>query len=130
MHIGHIRMFEEAKKMGDELVVIVHSDDWLYQKKGFVFMTASERCELIRAFKWVDRVYFTDSLDRSASSALMEIRPDVFANGGDRNEEDSKNPDSSLYKDTQTCKELGITMIFGVGGSKIQSSSKLTYGRN
>ena len=29
LHIGHVRMFEEAKKFGDKLVVILNNDNWL-----------------------------------------------------------------------------------------------------
>ena len=34
LHIGHVRMFKEAKKLGDELIVVVNCDDWLMRKKG------------------------------------------------------------------------------------------------
>ena len=37
VHIGHIRMIIEASKHGD-VIVVANSDDWLYRKKGFVFM--------------------------------------------------------------------------------------------
>ena len=29
VHIGHVRMFDEAKKLGDELVVVINNDNWL-----------------------------------------------------------------------------------------------------
>ncbi|MEK7493790.1 MAG: adenylyltransferase/cytidyltransferase family protein [Patescibacteria group bacterium] len=32
IHVGHVRMFEEAKKLGDELVVILNNDNWLRTK--------------------------------------------------------------------------------------------------
>ena len=43
IHIGHIRMMKEAKALGDKLVVIRNNDNWLKQKKGFVFMPELER---------------------------------------------------------------------------------------
>jgi hypothetical protein len=62
----------------------------------------------------------------SISRELLEIRPHIFANGGDRNEKDSKDPNSSLYKDIEMCKKLGIEIVFNVGyGGKIRSSSEL-----
>jgi len=33
LHIGHIRMFKEARALGDELVVILNNDNWLNKKK-------------------------------------------------------------------------------------------------
>ena len=38
IHIGHVRMFEASRKLGDKLVVIMNNDNWLRYKKGFVFM--------------------------------------------------------------------------------------------
>ena len=38
VHVGHIRLILDAAKFGD-VIVIANSDQWLYRKKGFVFMT-------------------------------------------------------------------------------------------
>ena len=43
VHIGHIRMFEDARKLGDYLVVILNNDNWLIDKKGFSFLEEEER---------------------------------------------------------------------------------------
>ena len=43
VHVGHIYHLKEAKSLGDRLVVILHSDQWLINKKGFVFMPYNER---------------------------------------------------------------------------------------
>ncbi len=133
IHIGHVRLFERARALGDELVVILNNDNWLRKKKKHVFMEQEERKEIIESLRPVDRVVLTkheeDPSDMSVSSMLEEIRPDIFANGGDRNEKDAANPSSSLYKDINTCKELGIEMIFNIGdGGKVQSSSWLLEG--
>ncbi|MBI2355799.1 MAG: adenylyltransferase/cytidyltransferase family protein [Candidatus Doudnabacteria bacterium] len=130
LHPGHIRLFHDAKKLGDELVVILNNDNWVLKKKGYVFMNERERKEVIKAIKYVDHVVITNhqpnAKDMSVSKELRELKPDIFANGGDRNEKDAANPKSSLYTDIQTCKKLGIKMIFNVGhGGKIQSSSEL-----
>lgn len=133
IHIGHVRMFERARALGDELVVILNNDNWLRKKKNHVFMPQEERKEIIEALRPVDRVVITghppDPKDMSVSHELRELRPDIFANGGDRNEKDAANPASSLYKDIKTCEELKIGMVFGVGhGGKVQSSSWLLEG--
>jgi len=130
LHIGHVRMFENARALGDELVVILNNDNWLRAKKGFAFMTEKERKEVIEALRVVDRVVITrhkpKDPDMSVSRALRAVRPHIFANGGDRNPANAADPQSSLYKDLGTCKALGIEMVFNVGkGGKIQSSSWL-----
>ena len=124
IHIGHIRMFQEAKALGDELVVILNNDNWLADKKGKPFMPGEERKEIIEAIKGVDRVVLTDHTphdpDRSVCRALREIKPDIFANGGDRHPEGDPVPEVAL------CSELGIQMVYNVGaGGKVQSSSWL-----
>lgn len=120
MHVGHVRMFLEAKKLGDRLVVIVNNDNWLRKKKGYVFMPESERKELIKGYGAVDDVILTehtiDDPDMTVCRALEALRPDVFANGGDRGA--SNTPESEL------CDRLGIEMAYNVGdGGKVQSSS-------
>ncbi len=122
VHIGHVRLFQEAKKLGDELVVIINNDNWLRTKKGFAFMSSEDRKEIIEAFRYVDRVYITtheeNSLDTSVCRELETIRPDIFANGGDRHHDNI--PEYVL------CQRLGIEMAFNVGaGGKIRSSSDL-----
>ncbi len=130
IHIGHIRLFEEAKKLGDELVVILNNDNWMHAKKGYSFMSESDRREIIQSLRAVDRVIMTDhkkdDSDRSICRQLKKVRPDIFANGGDRDEKDADNPNSSLYKEKQIHKKFGIKMVYNVGkGGKVRSSSAL-----
>lgn len=123
IHVGHVRMIQEAKKLGDRLIVVVNNDHWLRKKKGHVFMRQEQRCEIIAALADVDEVMLTDHepdcADMSVCPALRAIRPHVFANGGDRF--DDNIPEAVL------CRELGIETVFNVGfGGKVQSSSWLT----
>ncbi len=59
IHIGHIRLINEAKALGDELVVIMNNDHWLRAKKGYIFMPQKERKELLMALSAVDKVIYT-----------------------------------------------------------------------
>jgi cytidyltransferase-like protein len=122
LHIGHVRMFEAARKLGDRLVVILNNDNWLKYKKGFAFMPEKERKEIIESFPSVDKVVITghkpNTDDISICNELKKIRPAIFANGGDRK------PDGDPVPEVALCKELGIKMVYNVGkGGKIQSSS-------
>lgn len=136
IHIGHVRMFERAKALGDELVVILNNDNWLVKKKGYAFMPEKERKEVIEALRAVDRVVITKHKpdangpkDMSVSHILEELKPDIFANGGDRNEKNAADPASSLYWDIGTCRDIGAEMVFNIGkGGKVQSSSWLLNG--
>jgi D-beta-D-heptose 7-phosphate kinase/D-beta-D-heptose 1-phosphate adenosyltransferase len=122
IHVGHIRMFREAKKLGDELVVILNNDNWLRAKKIHVFMPEQERKEVLEALGPVDRVVVTkhgkQPKDMSVCRELAELRPNIFANGGDRKLDN--------IPEVPLCNEIGCKMIFNVGdGGKMQSSSWL-----
>lgn len=124
IHIGHVRMFENARKLGDRLVVILNNDNWLRAKKGFAFMPEEERAEIIKAFPFVDDVVITNHVpndpDRSVRRELEQLKPDIFANGGDRKNEND-------IPEAAVCKKYGIEMVFNIGyGGKVQSSSWLT----
>src|SRR3989338_3479046 len=122
IHIGHVRLFQEAKKLGTELVVILNNDNWLRRKKGYFFMNQKERKEVIEHIKGVDRVVITshpqNPTDMSVCAALMKVRPNIFANGGDRFADN--------IPEVAICNKLECKMKFNVGrGGKVKSSSWL-----
>ena len=124
VHIGHVRLFNEAKKLGDELVVVINNDNWLQLKKGYVFMPEHERKEIIEAFEAVDRVILSshekNTKDISISKDLRKLRPNVFAKGGDRHVGNIPTPEVLV------CQEIGCEIVNDVGwGGKVQSSSDL-----
>ena len=119
LHVGHIRHFKGAKALGDELIVILNTDRWLRKKKGYVFMPFKERKEIIESVIYVDRVVECIDKDVSVAKTLATIKPDIFAKGGDRGI--GNIPKSEI----DICKKLGIRIVCGVGGKKIQSSSEL-----
>tara|TARA_A100001015_G_scaffold308582_1_gene406453 strand:- start:6548 stop:7306 length:759 start_codon:yes stop_codon:yes gene_type:complete len=122
LHIGHLRMFQEARKLGDYLIVIVNSDDFLLKKKGFIFMPSQERKEIIEGLSCVDEVVDAIDKDHTVSQTIASICKDnhtyLFANGGDRAKPDSI-PESDI------CDKNNVQLIFNIGGEKIQSSSDL-----
>jgi len=122
VHVGHVHLFNAAKALGHELVVILNNDNWLRKKKGVVFMPQKERKELIEAFKAVDRVVLTshqeNTIDMSVVKELRKIKPNIFANGGDRTH--------SNIPEVPVCEEIKCKMVFNVGDpTKVQSSSWL-----
>lgn len=122
VHIGHVRMFEEARALGDVLVVILNNDNWLEKKKGHFFMSQKERREILESIRWVDKVMLTrhprNAQDMSVCAELRRLKPDIFANGGDRK--------LGNVPEVGVCREIGCRMVFNVGrGGKVQSSSWL-----
>ena len=117
VHIGHIRMILEASKHGD-VIVVANSDDWLYRKKGFVFMEFDQRAEILASIKGVVKVSGVNDSDTTVCEAIRRLKPDIFANGGDRKIHNT--PEQAV------CEELGVEMLWGIGGErKANSSSSL-----
>jgi len=122
VHKGHLRMFKNAKSLGDKLIVVLNNDDFLLRKKGFIFMGQEERKEIIEGFECVDEVVISIDKDLTVCKTLEHLseenKVNIFANGGDRR-------DTSDIPESKVCKEYDIQMIFNIGGDKVQSSSDL-----
>ena len=82
-HVGHLRLLERARALGDVLVVGVSTDALNLAKKGRppVF-PEDERVALIRALRCVDEVFLEESLERKREY-LLRHRADVLAMGDD-----------------------------------------------
>ena len=117
IHIGHLEYLKMAKDLGDYLIVIVNNDYQSNLKKGKSFMCELDRVEIVKALKLVDEVFLSIDKDRTVCKSLEKLKPDIFANGGDRSTEE--------IPEAEVCMNFNIKMIDGLG-DKIRSSSKLT----
>lgn len=117
IHIGHIKYLKDSRKLGDKLIVILNNEIQVKMKKGCSFMPLNERIEILRSLRFVDDVVVSIDKDSSVCKTLEMLKPDIFAKGGDRTIDN--------IPEKATCEKLGIKMVFGVGGGKIQSSSWL-----
>ncbi len=82
-HLGHLRLFERAKKLGDYLIVAVQDGDFIlkYKPEAKVLYTTEQRMDIIAALRVVDEVVVYQNVDER----IQEIDFDVFAIGGDQN---------------------------------------------
>lgn len=82
-HVGHLRILERARALGDRLIVGVSSDALNVAKKGRppVF-PEDERMRLVAALRCVDEVFLEESLERKRGY-LIAHRADVLAMGDD-----------------------------------------------
>ena len=117
IHVGHLEYLKMAKALGDFLVVIVNNNQQCVLKKGKFFMDEKDRLEIVKAIKYVDEVFLSVDDDRTVCKSLELIRPNIFANGGDRSTDE--------VPETSVCKKYKIEMVDGLG-EKIRSSSSLT----
>jgi|TARA_R110000824_G_scaffold118998_3_gene272846 D-beta-D-heptose 7-phosphate kinase/D-beta-D-heptose 1-phosphate adenosyltransferase len=117
IHIGHIKMIKAASRWG-MVTVVINSDAWLKRKKGYVFMPYDERAAIVSNIIGVTMVSSVDDRDGTVCEAIRRLKPDAFANGGDRKENNTP--------EVELCEFLDIQLLWGVGGKdKPQSSSWL-----
>jgi rfaE bifunctional protein nucleotidyltransferase chain/domain len=83
LHVGHVRYLEDARALGDLLIVGVNGDDAVRRLKGpgRPLMPAVERAEMLAALRAVDHVVVFD--DDTADGLIALLRPAVHAKGTD-----------------------------------------------
>lgn len=118
-HIGHVRLFRHARSLGDRLVVILNNDTQQRLKGTVPFYPLRERVELLMGIKGVSSVVISIDTDGTVCKTLALLKPDIFANGGDRVR--ANTPENEI------CQRFGIRQVWNIGGNKINSSSKAIY---
>lgn len=119
LHVGHLENLKAAKKLGGKLIVILTRDDQLIAKKGFVFMSYNQRKAILEELRCVDVVAENIDQDTTSTESLRLYKPQIFCKGGDRT------PENMPQSELDVCREIGCEIIYGVGGEKIESSSRL-----
>jgi len=88
LHMGHIHFLEEARKLGDELIVVVATDNRVRSIKHEPITHQEMRVEMVNALKPVDRAVLGHEGD--IYGILDELKPDVIALGHDQTFEEEK----------------------------------------
>lgn len=83
LHIGHVRYLQQARALGDLLVVGINTDDCTRRLKGEnrPFVPEAERAEMLLALRCVDYVALFD--EPTPMQLLEALRPDIHTKGGD-----------------------------------------------
>jgi cytidyltransferase-like protein len=131
LHVGHLRSLQETVYLANNkcrypskrtglVTVLVNCDNFLKAKKGYVFMSLEDRMEIIASIRGIDAVipWFYMDGDFTVVKAIDQLRPKFFTKGGDRT-------DKTNIPEWEICQQRDCTIITGVGGKKIRSSSKL-----
>jgi glycerol-3-phosphate cytidylyltransferase len=83
LHVGHLRILQRARQLGDYLVVGVSSDALNIAKKSRApVFSQDERCELIRNLRCVDEVFVEESLELKRQY-VIDHGADVLVMGDD-----------------------------------------------
>lgn len=106
----HVRYLQEARAMGDLLVVVVNSDESLQAYKNgsgkYAAIPAAERMGILAGLASVDYVAAFDG--PTVASAIEQLLPSVYARGGDYTLE------TILPTERAVCERLGIPIRFTV----------------
>lgn len=128
LHIGHLRMIKAARELAPYLVVIVNNDSQQLIKKGRILMTEDDRHAIVAELRCVDEAFIALDHDQTVVASLRRVRVQhpraelLFCNGGDR----STDGDPVPTAETHLSEEIGLILVYGVGGEdKADSSSRL-----
>ena len=82
-HIGHLRILERARQLGDTLIVGVSTDKMNFDKKArYPIYSQDQRVEIISALKYVDEVFLEESLALKREY-LVKFQADILVMGDD-----------------------------------------------
>ena len=83
LHVGHVRYLEQARALGDALLVAINSDQTVRELKGpdRPVFNHLERAEILAALRFVDYVTIFDNI--SPRGLITQLLPDVLVKGGD-----------------------------------------------
>lgn len=82
-HIGHLRLLERARELGDSLAVGVSTDALNHRKKGvYPVFPQEQRLRIVQALRIVDRAFYEESLEQKRDYILAE-RAQILVMGDD-----------------------------------------------
>lgn len=81
LHLGHLHYLQEARKLGDELVVVVATDEMVRKRKHVPIIPQEMRLEMVRELKPVDDAILGDPHDQLKS--VERLKPHIIALGYD-----------------------------------------------
>lgn len=108
MHIGHIKYFQEAKRMGDVLVVTISPDIYVDKGPGRPVFNETLRAEAIAALECVD--YVAVNKWPTAEDTLRLLRPDIYVKGQEF--ENLEDKTGKIQKEYEVAKETGTEVRF------------------
>jgi FAD synthetase len=84
LHAGHLHYVEQAKALGDELVVVVAHDDTVRKQKHEPVTNQELRCRMVQGLKPVDTAIIGNPPTMPIYEILETVKPDIIALGYDQ----------------------------------------------
>jgi D-glycero-beta-D-manno-heptose 1-phosphate adenylyltransferase len=110
LHLGHVRYLQEARGLGDFLILGLNSDESTRQLKGQgrPLVPEMERAEILAALTCID--YVTIFSEQTANALVYQLQPAVYVKGGDYAGAHSNIPDLSRLPEAKVVQEYGGTV--------------------
>lgn len=105
LHVGHLQLLQEAKALGDKLIVGVFTDEVVEAFKRKPIIPQNQRMEMLKALRFVDEVVSQEEL--APDTNLKNYKPSVLAKGPGASWEPGKEPPGK-----KTMEELGGEVVF------------------
>ena len=109
LHSGHIDYLENAKKLGDKLVVILNNNIQYQTRNLHPFIDIEDRLKIVKSIRYVDEVVIAIDENKDISQTLSKLKPAIFAKGIGQ----------ASPEEIQVCDEHNIEIINAVGGSQL-----------
>jgi Glycerol-3-phosphate cytidylyltransferase (EC 2.7.7.39) len=119
LHPGHVHFLTEAKKLGDELVVVVARDSVAQKIKRLPFIPENIRVAMVGSLKPVDRAIL--GVEGNIYDILSEVRPDIVALGYDQ----EFNPDEIVAEGKKRGLELKVVKVSQYSESEFNGTRKI-----
>ncbi len=119
LHPGHITYLEEARKLGNKLIVIVARDEFVRKRKNSCPIPEQQRLAVVKALKPVDEAIMGDTED--IFKPIEELKPDIIALGRDQDFREEE-LEAELRKRGLEAK---VIRVQGYWESELDSSNKI-----
>ncbi len=110
LHLGHVRYLQEARSLGDFLILGLNSDESTRQLKGTgrPLVPEQERAEILAALSCID--YVTIFSEATANSLVRLLQPAIYVKGGDYAGVQGNLPEPGRLPEARIVQEYGGTV--------------------
>lgn len=120
LHVGHIKHFESAKKVGDFLIVSLTSDQFINKGPGRPIFNTDIRAKMIESLSIVDAVIISKA--ESAEKMINLVKPDIYFKGPDY-KDNKKDHTKKIYEEIKALKKNNGKILYS--NDETYSSSNL-----
>ena len=120
LHVGHIKHFESAKKVGDFLIVSLTSDQFVNKGPGRPIFNTDVRAKMIQSLSIVDAVIISKT--ESAEKMINLVKPDIYFKGPDY-KDNTKDHTKKIFKEIKALKKNNGKILYS--NDETYSSSNL-----